>query len=477
MILNYTKYYETYHNAKGEFVDHWQKGLSVYPFTLNPSTSGFDRKCGLLGITGEFMRCWEGVDSTTIRDFKSDVAEPVSKYLSVEKLMPKPQVDEFLDVLRDILFVNGTLNITNTSLLKNLPLVPQDDNITKKEAAKYEDGEKKIARLLYSILNQDHVVPAAKQAPNLLSNILNEALSGGFANTTSSGSEDVPYFVPKFIEETFRENVQWLCKQEEAVVVKNLPLLLYFYICYIVTQALFFCNTRRKEPIDKPELLYFILAHEKTSQKSEAYVKGWNQKLPKVYTDKMVARKIALDIVNTALGGCIGYYHEVLKALEDTPFEDNKDVCERILNDFQEQKRITFERRKSESVMPEIVDTEVNSYEQFIEKLELLCITYQSQSYCSRLRKKVSDLLSIRFLQVRRGLHILTLDNEMLIFLIALFTQGKKTKLEDMYEVFHQYGIFFNLNTRTAIEELLLKLNLLDRKSDSGEAQYVTVVL
>ena len=70
MILNYTKYYETYHNAKGEFVDHWQKVLSVYPFTLNPSTSGFDRKCGLLGITGEFMRCREGVDSTTSRDFK-----------------------------------------------------------------------------------------------------------------------------------------------------------------------------------------------------------------------------------------------------------------------------------------------------------------------------------------------------------------------------------------------------------------------
>ena len=27
------------------------------------------------------------------------------------------------------------------------------------------------------------------------------------------------------------------------------------------------------------------------------------------------------------------------------------------------------------------------------------------------------------------------------------------------------------------IEEYLLKLNLLDRKSDSGEAQYVTVIL
>lgn len=65
----------------------------------------------------------------------------------------------------------------------------------------------------------------------------------------------------------------------------------------------------------------------------------------------------------------------------------------------------------------------------------------------------------------------------MLTFLIALFTKSKKTKLEDLYKLFNNYGIYFNRGSRLAIEEYLLKLNLLDRKSDSGEAQYVTVIL
>ena len=65
----------------------------------------------------------------------------------------------------------------------------------------------------------------------------------------------------------------------------------------------------------------------------------------------------------------------------------------------------------------------------------------------------------------------------MLTFLIALFTKGNKVKLDDMYKRFNNYGIHFNRYSRLAIEDYLLKLNLLDRKSDSGEAQYVRVVL
>lgn len=94
------------------------------------------------------------------------------------------------------------------------------------------------------------------------------------------------------------------------------------------------------------------------------------------------------------------------------------------------------------------------------------------------MRKKVNDMLGVRLLQNRRRSgYVLALDNEMLTFLIALFTQSNKTKLEDMYRKFNSYGIHFNRESRLAIEEYLLKLNLLDRKSDSGEAQYVTVIL
>ena len=58
-----------------------------------------------------------------------------------------------------------------------------------------------------------------------------------------------------------------------------------------------------------------------------------------------------------------------------------------------------------------------------------------------------------------------------------MFTKNKRVKLEDLYKTFNSYGIYFNRGTRIAIESYLLKLHLLERKSDAGEAEYVRVIL
>lgn len=173
----------------------------------------------------------------------------------------------------------------------------------------------------------------------------------------------------------------------------------------------------------------------------------------------------------------MGLYNEVMALLEETPFEDNKEDCEKVLSFYQEEKRKVFSNRSSESGSIGEIDTKIASYDDFIRKMEHLCVGLQSPSYISRMRKKFIDVLSIRFLQLRRGNYILTLDNEMLCFLIVMVTKCQRIKLDDMYKKLRQYGIVFNLGTRNAIEAYLLKLNLLDRKSDSGEAQYVQVVL
>jgi DNA phosphorothioation-dependent restriction protein DptG len=87
--------------------------------------------------------------------------------------------------------------------------------------------------------------------------------------------------------------------------------------------------------------------------------------------------------------------------------------------------------------------------------------------------------MKINFLQIRRG-HghaVLVLYVEMLEFLIALLTREEPCMLKDLYKKFEIYGIRFDLHTKQAIEEKLLKLNILERRSDSGEAQYVRIVL
>ena len=449
MKIDLEAYNEHYHQG-GKFIDNWQEGIKLLPFNSNPA-SAYDKKCGLHGTTGEFFRLWDNDGTKPIEDFEKSAVEPVKEYLVNQKQMPTTQVPEFVRMMRDIMFVNGNLNITDSAFIKYLPLVPNDERISMKDRKKYNDGQRKLANYLYSMLSDEMQISGHSNTPNLFSKILQEA--------------------------SFEEDLCWMLEQEESVKVKYLHLLLHFYACYAVTQAIVRITAKDKQSEDEPAPFYFILNSERASVNHDAVVRGWSYQIPKSSLDKLYGKSQALDILNSVLGSNVGFYNNIRKVLYQTDFEDNRELCNKLLSKYQEEKREVFNRRSSESGSIEEIEIDVHSYDEFISTLELLCTGLQSPSYISRMRKKVIDLLSVRFLQSRRGNFVLVLDNEMLTFLVALFTKSKKTKLENLYKLFNKYGIYFNRGSRLAIEEYLLKLNLLDRKSDSGEAQYVTVIL
>ena len=466
--------YETNYHQNGKFIDNWQEGIKLLPFNSNPS-SAFDKKCGLHGTTGEFFRLWENDGSKAIEDFDKSVVAPMKQYLITQKQMPHEQIGEFIRMLKDILLVNGNINISDSSFLKYIPLMPNDENIGIKDRKKYSDGQRKLANYLLSMLPVEMGKSASKKTNNLFTKILKEALSTSF--TFPSDSVSCEYTALPYIKQTFAEDLEWMMEQDEAVKVKYLHLFLHFYACYSVTQTIVNLNPKKTTSVTGPTQFYFILNSEKASVNHDAVIRGWSYQIPKQTLDKLYGKSQALDILNSVLGGNIGYYSDVYDVLSSTPFEENRDACNELLKLYQVQKREVFSRRTSENGSIGEIDTTVKNYFEFFERLEYLCTGLQSPSYISRMRKKVIDLLSVRFLQSRRGNFVLVLDNEMLTFLIALFTKSKKTKLEDMYKRFNSYGIHFNRGSRMAIEDYLLKLNLLDRKSDSGEAQYVRIVL
>ena len=473
MKIDLEAYNEHYHQG-GKFIDNWQEGIKLLPFNSNPA-SAYDKKCGLHGTTGEFFRLWDNDGTKPIEDFEKSAVEPVKEYLVNQKQMPTTQVPEFVRMMRDIMFVNGNLNITDSAFIKYLPLVPNDERISMKDRKKYNDGQRKLANYLYSMLSDEMQISGHSKTPDLFSKILQEALTPfcGF----SDDLKERDYIVLPYIKKSFEEDLCWMLEQEESVKVKYLHLLLHFYACYAVTQAIVRITAKDKQSEDEPAPFYFILNSERASVNHDAVVRGWSYQIPKSSLDKLYGKSQALDILNSVLGSNVGFYNNIRKVLYQTDFEDNRELCNKLLSKYQEEKREVFNRRSSESGSIEEIEIDVHSYDEFISTLELLCTGLQSPSYISRMRKKVIDLLSVRFLQSRRGNFVLVLDNEMLTFLVALFTKSKKTKLENLYKLFNKYGIYFNRGSRLAIEEYLLKLNLLDRKSDSGEAQYVTVIL
>lgn len=473
MKIDLEAYNEHYHQG-GKFIDNWQEGIKLLPFNSNPA-SAYDKKCGLHGTTGEFFRLWDNDGTKPIEDFEKSAVEPVKEYLVNQKQMPTAQVPEFVRMMRDIMFVNGNLNITDSAFIKYLPLVPNDERISIKDRKKYNDGQRKLANYLYSMLSDEMQISGHSETPILFSKILQEALTP--FGVSSDDSKERDYIVLPYIKKSFEEDLGWMLKQEESVKVKYLHLLLHFYACYAVTQAIVRITAKDKQSEDEPAPFYFILNSERASVNHDAVVRGWSYQIPKSSLDKLYGKSQALDILNSVLGSNVGFYNNIRKVLNQTDFEDNRELCNKLLSKYQEEKREVFNRRSSESGSIEEIEIDVHSYDEFISTLELLCTGLQSPSYISRMRKKVIDLLSVRFLQSRRGNFVLVLDNEMLTFLVALFTKCEKTKLEDLYKLFNKYGIYFNRGSRLAIEEYLLKLNLLDRKSDSGEAQYVTVIL
>lgn len=473
MKIDIEAYNEHYHQA-GKFIDNYQEGIKLLPFNSNTS-SAYDKNCGLHGITGEFFRLLENDGTKAIDNFELSAVEPVSRYLSEQKQMDSTQLNEFICMMKDVLMVNGSLNITDSSFLKYLPLLPDDNNIGANDRKRYSDGQRKIGNYLYSMISEGMQSSEYKSVSNLFSRILKEALTG--FSGKNEGVKKREYFVLPFIKQSFEADLKWMLDQEETVKVKYLPLFLYFYVCYSIAQTIVLMDAKKQDKVSNPVSFYFMLNSEKASLNHDAVISGWSYRIPRSSLDKLYGKSQAIDILNSVLGGNIGLYAEIMEKLEETNFVENRDVCNELLRKFQEDKHAMFNRRTSENGSIDKTKIEVNSYCEFVTNLEHLCVGLQSPSYTSRFRKKIVDTMSVRFLQLRRGNYVLVLDNEMLTFLIALFTKSKKTKLENMYKAFNSYGIFFNRGSRISIEEYLLKLNLLDRKSDSGEAQYVTVVL
>ena len=70
----------------------------------------------------------------------------------------------------------------------------------------------------------------------------------------------------------------------------------------------------------------------------------------------------------------------------------------------------------------------------------------------------------------------MTEDDIILMTKICIKDRGK-LKLNNLFEEFEKIGLSFDRDSKMKIIQLYEKLNLLEKKSDSGDAQYVRSVL
>lgn len=461
--------------------DNFQTGLQkLLPFTLNPTSgSVYDGSCGLNGVTGEFYRIKTQSSVDPIYS-SQETEETIRKRLKDDFRMSDDDIERFVKVFNDVMFENDSLNVIDLSFFAFVPMKYFDksyDKVTK--IKKYRSGQPKIADYYVSIaqLSEDQFEVGNR---DLFCNIVNECLQ---KDSIGYKAERDDYFVLPFIKESFKEDIKWLLKQNNNVIVKYLPLMLYFYASYSLMQTLMFMNKKNWESsIDSPKIITYMLSSEKASEGQPAVRKGWGaiDHLPESFLNKISSYAQALDILNLMFEdeNKLLTFQEIFKRFSEMSFDfEAKNACENVLERYQTLKRELLSERDTETgILPDVISTDVNSYTQFVEKLLNLCISLQSKDY-PRMKVALYSLVSIKLYEKRKDHSVLTLDEEMLLFLVAMMAKDERVRMDELYQRFKKYGIEFSFQTKNGISEYLQKLNLLERKSDSGEAQYVRVIL
>ena len=295
MRINIKAFWEHYYDKKKQqLIDNWQEGIRILPFSSNP-TSAVDRGAGIEGPTGLFFRIMGNETVKPIED-SHKTEEAVEQFLSTKGGMSAQQVKDFLDIMRDVLFINGTLNITDTSFIKYLSIVPNDESLSEKTRKKYKSGQTKLANLLCSLC-EDGIDLSWQDNKNLFTKILKEALSNSNSGFGEGVKPSEHYYTLPFIRNSFNADLKWLLSSESSVIVRNIHLLLHFYVCYELLQSLVKLNLKKRNT-DTPELFYFILNSERVSVSHEG-VRDWKEKMPKTLLDKVFGYSQALDILNS----------------------------------------------------------------------------------------------------------------------------------------------------------------------------------
>ena len=467
--------------VKDKLEDNFQTGKQkLLPFTLNPlSGSVYDGTCGLNGVAGEFYRI-KTQSSVEPIYAAEDTEDILRKELNNKFKMSADDIERFIKVFNDVMFENETLNVIDLSFFSFVPMKYfgkeyEKDNRVKK----YKSGQPKIADYYASIAENMDVNFETKEK-NLFCEVVNECLQ---KDSIGNRGERDRYFILPFVKQQFSEDIKWLLKQNNQVIVKYLPLMLYFYASYSLMQTLMFMNKNNWQySTDKPRPITFMLSNERASEGQAAVKKGWAaaDHFPETFLNKMSAYAQALDILNSMFEGeeDLMTFQGILERFGEMEFDDDaKAICEKVLNTYQDYKYELLDDRDTEPhPIAEKKEINLSSFEEFVDLLLNRCLTYQSVDY-PRMKVALYSLVNIKLFEKRRDYSVLVLDEEMLLLLVAMMTKDERLRMEDLFKRFREYGIEFSFQTKNAIGDYLQKLNLLERKSDSGEAQYVRVVL
>ena len=268
-----------------------------------------------------------------------------------------------------------------------------------------------------------------------------------------------------FIVDVFKEDIEFI-RENSNFLINNLENILIFYYFYYCSQVFLKLNQQFNiVDLDTPTRIYYLLDWEKASRSRKSLNEGYNL-IKDVYLNSFV-NMILIDYLN-ALAGTNGLFiNQISDLLKEKAINSSEYL--KILNQWIEyydgiHKLDNYSYSDNFEELVKLLKEDLNEGVRFQRK-------YAFKDNLENMGKKY-------FLK-RRGQYgyALNITKDFLYLITALCVKEDKIKLNDLFKEYERRGLFFDRYSKEEIVNLLNTWNLIDKKSDSGDAQYVKSIL
>ena len=376
-------------------------------------------------------------------------------------------LDYFRDLMQNMFFDGDHFNA------ENIGLYPYQTSSNNKSA-------ESLAHFLFSVFGMDKSdCQKIEQAKNSYKfNVLEDVVIKAIENKeVSKSNRQSSYFVIKTGQQNrFKDDFYFMLKNG-MTTRDDFSNLFSIYYFYYVSQTCItldhFCTGER----EREEKLYYALDWEKVSKNRLCCEEGWEQLRGKI--SHMFSHAITLEVLNQTLDENMYDYIAFGRLAKEDAGQDAA-LAEEIMRaetiycsyigDYKEFDRI--------EVLPGNSKTE-EAIRHLYKCVESQFLNTERKRANQFYNEKFSDFCKSRWIKNRKksGL-VLNLTERDIIFLTKICLRDKeKIRLHDLYGEYEKRGFYLDGTSREYLQEFFTKLNLIEKKSDSGDAQYVKRIL
>ena len=436
--------------------------FQLFPFIANNNS---DPVVDLSSLIGLYLGQIEGKKPIQI-----SAEELIAKLKNDEDLEISLGADEIFDqVVRHMFFDrDGKIRPINLRIVSQIPCS--------------ETNESKLADYLVDVLGDSDILQKsiieASEKVNKHSNALERFAAGKLEFEPSDRKSKHNYQrITNVVKANFEKDFEYILGARNRTRDYLIPLLEFYYFTY-TAQAILQLNRFLDGNREKCIPLYFCLEWEKTSQNRRCFRDGWDM-LQKAIS-RIFAHAITLEILNQTESGSEPVdYIKIQELINSAPGEDHRiseeikvltDCYRRAITDCPEMAELSRHQSPDGETAAEI-NFLFNSIRIQFEN------TLRNRPYSSYAQK--FEVYCRKYLKRRgRSGMMLNISEETLIFLTKICIKDQeKMRLNDVFAEFEARGVFLDTHSKSEVMRYYEKLNLIEKKSDSGDAQYVKRIL